>query len=115
MGRLRRLEAMVGGLSSQVEDAVAISQSNHPAESSVSETSAMSNETGLLDQRAFRSELAGAYPLNNHDGVQTSSGKLENTSESPQNSDDFGVLEMASNGDLVVGTRFWTVFCKEVC
>jgi hypothetical protein len=35
LGRLRRLEAMVGGLSSQVEHAEAADQSNHPGKSSV--------------------------------------------------------------------------------
>jgi Fungal Zn(2)-Cys(6) binuclear cluster domain len=100
LGRLRRLEAMVGDLGSQVEHAAAVGQGNHPVESSTSATSA----TG-----ATSSETA------TRDGVQAGSGMAKGTSELPQVSDEFGELVVASNGDIVVGNRFWTVFCKEVC
>ena len=119
LGRLRRLEAMVGDLSSQVEHAAAVSQDNHPVESSMSATSATSatsSETGWPDHRlALHSQSASGNPRTTRDGVQTGSGMTKGTSESPQVSDEFGELVVASNGDLVVGNRFWTVFCKEVC
>jgi Fungal Zn(2)-Cys(6) binuclear cluster domain len=116
LGRLRRLEAMVGGLSSQVEHAAAVSQGSHPVESSTSATSATLSETGWPDHRlALHSQSASGNPPTTRDGVQTGSGMAKGTSESPQVSDEFGELVVASNGDLVVGNRFWTVFCKEVC
>jgi hypothetical protein len=88
VGRLRRLEAMVGGLSSQVENAAGISQIDHDMESSMRATNTTSSEQ--------------------------SSGFSKDTSEPFQLPEDFGVLDVASNGDLVVGEGFWTVFCKEV-
>lgn len=36
-------------------------------------------------------------------------------SESPQSVDESGHSVVDRNGDLVVGDRLWTVFCKEVC
>jgi Fungal Zn(2)-Cys(6) binuclear cluster domain len=86
--RLRRLEAMVGGLSSQVENAAGINQSHPPAESPIISASATSEQ---------------------------SFGISNGTSGASQVPEDFGVLEVARNGDLVVGEGFWTVFCKEVC
>jgi len=122
LGRLRRLEAMVGDLGSQVEHAAAVSQGNHPVKSSTSATSgtsgtgATSSEKGWPDHRlALHSQSASGNSRTTRDGVQTGSGMAEGTSESPQVSDEFGELVVASNGDLVVGNRFWTVFCKEVC
>jgi hypothetical protein len=79
---------MVGGLSSQVETAAGITPDEHPVHGSTSATSVTSSEQ--------------------------SSGISNGTSEAPQVAGDFGVLEVASNGDLVVGEGFWTVFCKEV-
>jgi hypothetical protein len=116
LGRLRRLEAMVGDLGSQVEHAAAASQGNHPVENSTSATSATLSETGRPDHRlAPHSQSASGNPHPTRDGVQTGSGMAKGTSESPQVSDEFGDLVVASNGDLVVGNHFWTVFCKEVC
>jgi Fungal Zn(2)-Cys(6) binuclear cluster domain len=122
LGHLRRLEAMVGDLSSQVEHAAAVSQGNHLMDSSTgvtsaaSTTSVTSSETSWPDHRlALHSQSASGNLRTTHDGVQTGSGMAKGTSESPQVSDGFGELEVASNGDLVVGNRFWTVFCKEVC
>jgi hypothetical protein len=113
LGRLRRLEAMVGDLGSQVEHAAAVSQGSHPVESS---TSATSSETGWPGHRlALQGQSASGKPRTTRDGVQTGSGMAKGTSESPQVADEFGELVVASNGDLVVGNRFWTVFCKEVC
>lgn len=88
VGRLRRLEAMVGGLSSQVENAAGINQSDHDVESSASEPTATSSERN--------------------------SGFINEITEPPQITEDLGVLDVASNGDLVVGQGFWTVFCREV-
>ena len=121
LGRLRRLEAMVGGLSSQVEleHAAAVSQRSHPVESSMNATSATiatSGDTGWPDHRlALHGQSASGNPRTTRDGVQTGSGMARGTSESPQVSDEFGEPVLASDGDLVVGNHFWTVFCKEVC
>jgi hypothetical protein len=79
---------MVGGLSSQVENAAGISQIDHPVEGSASAESA-----------AFGEQSFGISNV---------------TSEPPQVPENFGVLEVAKNGDLVVGEGFWTVFCQEV-
>ena len=46
--------------------------------------------------------------------VQTGTSMVKGTFESPNVSNEPGELVVASNGDLVVGNRFWTVFCKEV-
>jgi hypothetical protein len=122
LGRLRRLEAMIGDLGSQVEHAAAVSQGNHPAESSTSAisatsvTGATSSETGWPDHRlALHSRSASGNPRTTRDGVQTGSGMAKGTSESPQVSEELGELVVASNGELAVGNHFWTVFCKEVC
>lgn len=113
LGRLRRLEAMVGDLGSQVEHAAAVNQNIHPVKSSTSATSATLSETCwpvTLD-----SQSAGGDPRTMHNEVQTASAMANSTSESPELFDEFGELTVASNGDLIVGSRFWTVFCKEVC
>ena len=116
LGRLRRLEAMVGDLSSQVEHAAAVNQDSHLVESLASATSATLSEMGWPDhQPALHSQSASEDPHTTRDGVQTDSSMAKGTSELPQVSDEFGELAVASNGDLVVGSRFWTVFCKEVC
>jgi len=119
LGRLRRLEAMIGDLGSQVEHAAVVSQGNHPVESSTSAinaTSATSSETGWPDHRlALQSQSASGNPPTKRDGVQTSSGMAKGTSELPQIPEESGELVVASNGDLAIGNRFWTVFCKEVC
>jgi hypothetical protein len=118
LGRLRRLEAMVGDLGSQVEHAAAASQGNHPVENPTSvanTTSATSSEMDWPDHRlALHSQSASGNPHTTRDGVQTGSSMAKGTSESQQVSDEFGDLVVASDGDLIVGNRFWTVFCKEV-
>ena len=119
LGRLRRLEALVGDLGSQVEHAAVVSHENHAVENSTSAanvTRATSSETGWPDRRlALHSQSASGSPRITRDGVQTDYGMAKDTLESPQVSDEFGELVVASNGDLVVDNRFWTVFCKEVC
>jgi len=85
-------------------------------EGSTSATSANSSEMGWPDHGlALRSPSASGSPRTARDGMHIGSSMAEGTSESPQVSDEFGELVVASNGDLVVGNRFWTVFCKEVC
>lgn len=79
---------MVGGLSSQVENAAGFSQRGHVIDSAASEPTAINSK---------RSSVC-----------------INEVTEPPQVAEDFGVLEVASNGDLVVGESFWTVFCKEV-
>ena len=88
VGRLRRLEAMVGGLSSQVENAAGISPSEHDIDSSASQPTAANSEQSSLC--------------------------INEDPEPLQVAQDLGVLEVTNNGDLVVGRGFWTVFCKEV-
>ncbi|SLM40424.1 Transcription factor domain, fungi [Lasallia pustulata] len=106
---------MVGDLGSQVEHAAAASQGNHPADISTSGTSATSSETPWPDHRlALLSQSASGDPRTTCDGVQTGSGMARGASESPQVSNEFGEVVVASNGDLVIEDRFWTVFCKEV-
>ncbi len=114
--RLRRLEAMVGDLGSQVEHAAVVRQTSPPVEGSTSATSANSSEMGWPDHGlALRSPSASGSPQTARDGMHIGSSMARGSSESPQVSDEFGELVVASNGDLLVGNRFWTVFCKEVC
>jgi hypothetical protein len=91
-GRLRRLEAMVGGLSSQVENAALLNHGSQSLESSAIRASTASSESG--------------WP---------GPGLPNSTADSPHVSEDSEMLQVTSNGDLVVGKGFWTVFCKEVC
>ena len=118
LGRLRRLEAMVGDLGSQVEHAAVMSEGDHPVESSLSATnttSAASIETGWPDYGPRRhSQTAYGNPSTTLDEIQTSSSRAKDTSESPQISDRSRGLVVTNNGDIVVDDGFWTVFCKEV-
>ena len=118
LGRLRRLEAMVGDLGSQVEHAAAATEGDLQMESSVSATnatSAASSETGWPDYGLGRySQTAYGNPSTTLDEVQAGSSRATDTSASTQISDQSKGLVVTSNGDLVVDDRFWTVFCKEV-
>ena len=118
LGRLRRLEAMVGDLGSQVEHAAAASEDDHPVDDSVSARntmSAASSETGWPNSGLARySQTAYGNPSTTLDEMQAGSSRANGTSESPQISDQSGGLVVTNNGDLVVDDRFWTVFCKEV-
>ena len=71
LGRLRRLEAMVGDLGSQVEHAVGVTRGNHLVESltsATSGTSTTSSETGRPDDRlALYDQTASGYPWTMHD------------------------------------------------
>ena len=107
LGRLRRLEAMVGDLGSQVEHAAAVNESDHLVESSLNATRP---DYGLAryDQTAY------GNPSTTLDEMQLGSSRANDTSEFPQISDESSGLVVTHNGDLVVDDRFWTVFCKEV-
>ena len=118
LGRLRRLEAMVGDLGSQVEHVAAVSEDDHPVDGSVSARNTMraaSSETGWPNSGLARySQTAYGNPSTTLDEMHASSSRANDTSESPQISDQSGALVVTNNGDLVVDDRFWTVFCKEV-
>jgi hypothetical protein len=111
LGGLRRLEAMVGDLTSQVENAA--KEKPHSTDSSTvttSTTGAVSNETGLIENRHIsRNQSTGGN--SNEMSTDSSGGNLD----LPQISNESADLLVASNGDIVVGDRFWTIFCKEVC
>lgn len=121
LGGLRRLEAMVGDLGSQVEHVAAVSRGNHQIENSINSattvtSAASSQETGWSDHHFdLHGQPESGNPLTAHDRVQTGSGMVKGTSELPQVSDEFGDVVVDSNGDLIVGKGFWAVFCKEVC
>lgn len=116
LGRLRRLEAMVGDLGSQVEHVAVVNQGDPPGQSSMNATSATSSETGWPDHRStLHSQFAIGDSFTSRDGVQVGSGMAQGSSESSQTSDRLEGLTVATNGDIVVHDRFWTVFCKEVC
>lgn len=114
LGRLRRLEAMVGDLGSQVENAAALTQSNHPPGSAVNVQNESSSKKGGPDQQpAPHNQSEDRHtPI---DRMDANYSTVNGTSGPSQTSDELGDLEVASNGDLVVCNRFWTVFCKEVC
>ena len=118
LGRLRRLEAMVGDLGSQVEHAATVSEGHNPVESSVgatSATSAASDEILRPDHGFVRhSQTAYSNPRTVFDEVQTDSSRKKDISESPQISDQSRGLVVTNNDETVVDDRFWTVFCKEV-
>ncbi|KAK9481568.1 hypothetical protein V1527DRAFT_455887 [Lipomyces starkeyi] len=68
-------------------------------------------ELGSVVSGHLAAAPTSANPRTTRDEVQTGYGMAKGTSESPQVSDEF---MDTSNGDLVVGTRFWTVFCREI-
>ena len=117
LGRLRRLEAMIGDLGSQVEHTTAVNEGGHLVESSLTTmnaTSAASSEIGWPDYGLARyGQTAYGNPSTTLDEVQNSD-RGNDTSEFPQTSDQSTSLVVTNNGDLVVNDRFWTVFCKEV-
>ena len=118
LDRLRRLEAMVGDLGSQVEHASAVNEGDHPVESLVSATntsSAASSENSWPDHGVARhSRSTYGDSRTTLDEMRVSSSRANDTSESPQTSEQSAGLVITNNGDLVVDDRFWTVFCKEV-
>jgi len=103
LGRLRRLEAMIGDLGSQVENVA--SQGNLETSTGASKTA-----SGLVSD----SQSAGVIPHIRGDGIQVPAGMIIDTSDSPQIFHGFDDMLLTNNGDLVLGNQFWTVFCKEV-
>ena len=118
LGRLRRLEAMVGDLGSQVEHVAAVNEDDLPLESLVSAanaTSATPSETVRPDHGLARnSQTVYGNPRMTLDDVDTASSGANDALESSQVSNQSGGLVVTNNGDIVVDDRFWTVFCKEV-
>ena len=118
LGRLRRLEAMVGDLGSQVEHAAAVNEGDDPVDGLVNArntTIAASSETAWPNSGlAHYSQTAYGNPSTTVDEVQTGSSRANDFSESPQIPNQSESLVVTNNGDLVVDDRFWTVFCKEV-
>lgn len=108
LGRLRRLEAMVGDLGSQVENVAAESQSIHRMESSNSVIDATQSGIDRPSQQLVQSQFSsqnvpaegGEQPIDPSLTLEVSEG--------------FGELIETDHGDLIVRDRFWTVFCKEV-
>ena len=116
VGRLRRLEAMVGDLSSQVENSAGVSQGNESAEDSMSTpsaSSAMTSKTGWSKHQEFHSQPSSEHPFITHGEVRSGSGMVRGDLELSQASDDSGVLNIASNGDVVVGNRLHFAFLKQ--
>lgn len=109
---------MVGDLGSQVEHAAAVSEGDHPLESSVSATmatTAASRETNWPGYGTARSrQIAYDNSRTTLDEMQTRSSEANDTAEPPQISDRSRSLVVTNDGDIVVDDRFWTVFCKEV-
>ncbi len=112
VGRLRRLEAMVVELGSQVEQTTGAGHVDILLEGQMSTTSTSASETNWsLD----RLDLTGdsrheAF----QDDEQADLALSRRPSDTPQISNELGRLVVEANGELVVGDRFWTVFCKEV-
>lgn len=109
LGRLRRLEAMVSDLGSQVENVAVPSQNDSPAEDPIGAAS-----EGIIGGLAFDNQSASGNFHTTPDGIQAGSDIMINNSNSPRVSNESGDMFVASNGNLVVGDRFWAVFCKEV-
>lgn len=97
VGRLRRLEALVGGLGEQVENA---GMEVHPV--------------GKGDDDVRFEVTNGDSSTMQHDlhDAQVKETSFQNVPKVLDN-EARDVLE-ADDGDLIVKDRFWTVFCKEV-
>jgi len=111
LGRLRRLEAMVGDLGSEVENAASLgSQSvDNPLNAFITRSDWSGDQ-----QSAPPSRSASGDHFSKKDGVQASSDVGKNTSGLLQESQESEGWLAAGNGEFVVKDRFWTGFCKEV-
>ncbi len=119
VGRLRRLEAMVGDLSSQVELSTRISQDEYDDVISSPMTlsnveSTVFNEKDVPDRHIDNNQSSGGSNLTAEE-LQNGYHAVNKEAEITQNFENARQLDTTSNGDIVVGNRFWTVFCKEVC
>jgi hypothetical protein len=117
VGRLRRLEAMVGDLGSQVEHArvrgdLATNSTSRITDvlpSTVSSEAVPSDQISTLDSRYSPSEAQlGAAVAQPADSVESNDSASSLTYDEPSE------VTVADNGDLIVGDQFWSVFCKEV-
>ena len=116
VGRLRRLEALVGDLGSQVEHAAIANRSPQLVESSMSVTSATSSEMAWPENGpALHTQSVSEDQQTTHDGMSIDVGMTKDTRQMKHVSDESEELLVTSSGDLVVKDGFWTVFCKEVC
>ena len=116
VGRLRRLEALVGDLGSQVENAAVAPQDHELVESSMSVASATSRETAWSDNGpALRSQFVSEDPQTTHGGMSIGFDMTKDTRQMQHVSEESEELLVTSSGDLVVKDGFWTIFCKEVC
>lgn len=104
LGRLRRLEAMIGDLGSQVENVESSGQERL-------EVSRAPPSGEIDDGLGLNSQSAGESSTTRDDDINMTSGP----SDSPPIIGGSEDIVVTSDGDLVVGTQFWTVFCKEVC
>ena len=116
VGRLRRLEALVGDLGSQVENAAVAPQKSQLVESSMSATSATSSETVWPDNGpALHSQSVSEDPETTHDEMSIHFGMKKDNRQMQHVFEESEELLVTSSGELVVKDGFWTVFCKEVC
>lgn len=117
LSRLRRLETMIGDLGSQVEYTAAVGPSDIPVESStINSINPSSKETGSPDQMvAPHSPSADRRLYTSCDGAHDGLGMAKGSLDSPDVSDNLGEVVTASDGNLAIEDRFWTVFCQEVC
>jgi hypothetical protein len=114
LGGLRRLEAMIGDLGSQVEDVAVTSHGVYGIDRSSQPTNGtyvtMSGTRRQTDQPALQTSpndwtMSG---FSASSAGSQSSGLLQTSYESED-------VTLDGDGELVVRDRFWTVFCKEVC
>ena len=116
VGRLRRLEALVGDLGSQVENAAVAPQDPQLVENSMKATRATSRETACSDNGpALHSQSVSEDPQTTHDGMSIDFGMIRDNGQMQHVSEESEELLVTSSGDSVVKDGFWTVFCKEVC
>lgn len=95
VGRLRRLEAMVGGLGSKIENVTKTPQGYQSVGDSDVTADSTSNDPSWAD-------------------LDTTANTIANASQPDHMPADPVELRVNLNGDLVVGKGFWTIFCKEV-
>jgi len=116
-GRLRRLEAMVGGLGSQFEAAVVGGPGAYPAVNTMTSTTSAHDTPSEIDMYELRtssqsmSSSSGRAPTQ---GGESDYGLPTGSAQSPPSSGTSGDLVVTNDGGLVVPDQFWTVFCKEV-
>jgi len=111
LGRLRRLEAMVGDLGSEVENAASLGSQS--VENPLNAFIPQSERSGD-HQSVPPSQSASGNHFSKKDGVQASPEVGKDTPDLLQEYQESGEWLAAINGELVVGDRFWTGFCKEV-